>query len=140
MVADIIDTLISLTAIVEEENDKLSSPARHRDLPELVTAKGRVVGILESQLAAITRNDPEWLNAMDIDDRKQFSALIAMLRDASVINANILERHINLTTEMMACVAAEAQRLTGARNATYSDRGYLSHAELTAPISVNTRL
>jgi hypothetical protein len=41
---------------------------------------------------------------------------------------------------MMAVVAAEAKRLTGARSTTYGARGDLSLADMPTPISINARL
>jgi hypothetical protein len=41
---------------------------------------------------------------------------------------------------MMAAIAAEAQRATGKRSATYGAAGALGGMDAPAPISINTRL
>ena len=77
---------------------------------------------------------------LDEADRSRLSATVAMLRDASAVNADVLERQIELSTELMAAIAQEAQRLMGTRKAAYGAHGGLLGMDLPAPISLNTRL
>jgi hypothetical protein len=67
-------------------------------------------------------------------------AAIAALHDASAINAEVLRRQIDLSSEMIAAVAAEVQRLTGTNSATYGAHGGLFQAGQATPISLNTKL
>ena len=140
MLPEIVDIVQSLTAIMEEESDKLVAPSRHSDLGELAAAKTRLVAALEARLAQLGRERGNWLGELDGAEREQLGAAMQCLRDASRANATILARQIELSTEMMAAVAAEAQRLTGSRNATYSARGGLLRMDQATPISLNTSL
>lgn len=140
MVNDLVDIIASLTAIMDEETDRLALPGSFPDLAELVGAKVRLAARLEMLLAQHTREKPEWLADMRADEHGQLVAAIHVMREASVANASILERHIALASEMMTAVSGEVQRLIGARNATYGARGALRHLELAVPIAVNARL
>lgn len=137
--AELVDVIVSLTAIMEEETGRLLTPGGHRDLRALGDAKARLVAALEARLTRLTREQPDWMTALDAESRAGFAGLIQGLTEASTANAHLLQRHIELSTEMMAAVAAEAQRLTGARNATYGERGALFRSEQATPISLNAR-
>jgi hypothetical protein len=54
--------------------------------------------------------------------------------------ARVLERQIDLSTEMMGAVAAEARRVTGSRSSIYGARGRVARSDAAAPISVNASL
>lgn len=140
MVDDLMDIIASLTAIMEEETDRLALPGPFPDLAELVGAKVRLAARLEMRIAERTRATPEWLAALGVDDRARIAAAMRVMHEAARINAEILERHITLAGEMMAAVSGEVQRLIGARNATYGSRGALRQLEQGVPIAVNARL
>ena len=140
MVADVVDTINSLAALIEEETDKLCTPGLHRDLPELVSAKVRLVARLEAWLARTAREHPAWLVELDEEARRQLAAAVRVLIDAASINCRVLERQISLSTELMTAIACEAQRLIGARNATYGAHGCMVKLERAAPLSINARL
>lgn len=140
MIEELLDHMASLTAIMEEETDRLLAPGRMPDLSAMAAAKNRLVGLLEAKLAQLTRERPDWLVELDEADRSRLSATVAMLRDASAVNADVLERQIELSTELMAAIAQEAQRLMGTRKAAYGAHGGLLGMDLPAPISLNTRL
>ena len=137
MVAELIDIIQSLTALLEEETDLLTSPGRRPDLPELVTAKARLTGMLEARVTRLAREHPDWAETMDGEARRRFAASAQVLCDAATTNGRVLQRQIELSAELMTAVASEVQRLAGARSATYSPRGRLLEAERTAPISIN---
>ncbi|SNT18588.1 hypothetical protein SAMN06295912_15413 [Sphingomonas laterariae] len=138
MAANAIDVMASLTLIMNEETERLRSRERGRDLAELAAAKVRLVGVLETELARLEREAPGWANALDEAGREELSNALVALGEASATNALILERQIDLSVEMMGAVSAEARRLANRRAATYSARGDLANADLTAPISVNS--
>lgn len=140
MVDDLVDVIASLTAIMEEEIDRLAVPGAFPDLAELVGAKLRLAARLEMQVAQRTRAAPDWLAALAADDRARIAAAMRVMNEAARCNAEILERHIALAGEMMAAVSGEVQRLIGARNATYGARGALCQLERGVPIAVNARL
>ena len=140
MAAEIVDIVRSLTLIMDEETERLRGADRGGVLAEMAAAKARLVGMLEAQSAALARRDPKWLAAMDAEPRGELMMALAALKQASGPNAAMLERHIALSREMIAAVAAEAKRLSGSRSAVYGKSGGLSQFEQTAPISVNSRL
>ena len=140
MAAELIDLVVSLTAIMEEERGRLLAPGRHRDLPEMAAAKGTLVAALDARNARLTRERPDWQAQLEPEERLRLAARVRELSEASILNAQVLQRHIELSTEMMTAVAAEAQRLTGAHNATYGQGGTLSRTDRATPISLNTKL
>lgn len=140
MFADLIDIIISLTSLMEEESDRLVARGPYQDLAELAEAKVRLVAQFEAQTAQLDRERPAWKSELSDQDRAQLTDVIVHLSDASTVNAKVLSRHIQLSTEMMAAVAAEAQRLMGTSNATYGAHGGLFQIDQATPISLNTRL
>lgn len=140
MTAHLLDTIRSLTALMEEESDMLAAPGLHPQLGECSAAKVALVAALEAHSAQLDRAQPGWMEALDADTRAQMLASIAALRDASVINAEVLGRQIELSTEMIMAVAAEVQRVTGTGSATYGAHGGLFQTAQATPISLNTKL
>ncbi|MBJ6122051.1 flagellar protein FlgN [Sphingomonas mollis] len=134
---DLVDAIASLAKLVDEENDRLTMPINHPDLPGIVAAKSRLAGQVEAETARLAREDPDWLATLDPDDRGKVTALIETLLRRLSINANLLDRRIRLCDDLMGAIAAEAQRLTGARSTVYGVRGTLRLNENPAPISVN---
>lgn len=140
MTAHLIDAMLSLTALMEEESEKLARAAYLPELPEIANAKLRLTGRIEAEVARLKRGSEHWLAELDADTRAQLADASRNLRDASTVNAQILSRQIELSVEMMAAIAAEAQRLTGSRNSIYGASGDLGGIEAPAPISINARL
>jgi len=138
MASEAIDVMASLTLIMNEETGRLRSRERGRDLAELAAAKVRLVGVLETGLARLEREQPDWAAALDEEEREALTATLLALGEASAANAAILERQIDLSIEMMGAVANEARRLANRRAATYRASGDLDNADLAAPISINT--
>ena len=139
MASELIDIIRSLTAIMREETMRLQKPGRFADLGELAGAKTRLVAALDAKSAELARRDPDWLDALDSDVREPLMDALADMKDASGPNQAALKRQIELSMEMMAAIAAEAKRVTGARHAVYGAAGGLSKLELPAPISVNSQ-
>lgn len=140
MFAEVIDTVISITSLMEEESDRLVFRGRHPELPEIAEAKVRLVALLEAQTAQLERERPGWQRELAPEEHARLVDALVHLRDASTINEKILSRQIQLSTEMMGAVAAEAQRLMGTTNATYGAHGRLFQMDQATPISLNTRL
>ena len=138
--ADLTDIVLSLTAIMEEETGRLLQPGRHADMVEMTAAKGQLVAALEARGAALARERSDWMEQLEPSERLRLAGLVRDLNQASILNARVLQRQIDLSSEMMAAVAAEAQRATGARNATYGQHGALSRTDQATPISLNARL
>lgn len=140
MSADIFDTVVSLTALMDEESAMLASRGPHPVLPEIAEAKVRLVAALEAQIAQLARQRPDWMAALEPDAREELAEAMGALRDAGAVNAEILGRQIELTGEMMAAVAAEAQRIMGTKHGTYGAHGALFQIDQPTPISLNTNL
>lgn len=140
MAAELIDLMLSLYHVMEEETQLLAKPGRRVALPELAAAKVRLVGQLDAEIVRLKRETPDWMDLVEESTRDQLTDAAGKVRDASAANAEILERQIEFSIELMGAIASEAQRVTGKRNTTYSKSGGVATIELPAPISVNARL
>eukprot|EP01035_Chromulina_nebulosa_P008041 gene8040-biopygen6808 len=103
-------------------------------------AKIKLVAALEIKTAEHGRMRSDWVSKLDAETREALTAAIRHLGAAATVNARVLERQIDLSTEMMSAVAAEARRLSGTRSAIYGASGALSQTEIATPISVNASL
>jgi flagellar biosynthesis/type III secretory pathway chaperone len=135
---EMIDVMTSLALIMDEESKRLRGHERALDLSELAAAKIRLVSQLEEILARRNRQQPEWTEEMDVETRERLTLCLSDLRTASIANAGILERQIELSMEMMAAIADEARRMAGNRAYTYGARGDLATMDLATPISFNS--
>ncbi len=140
MTAQLIDAMISLTALMEDESEKLARKAYIPELGEIAAAKLRLTGRIEADFARLKRESADWAEKLDEEARTRLSDASRNLRDASAVNQQILSRQIELSVDMMGAIAAEAQRLTGTRSTTYGACGGLGGMDAPAPISVNARL
>lgn len=140
METEIVEIMTSLSMVMREETTRLQARERVLELAELADAKVRLVGALEQSLARLDRRTPDWSGKMDPVVREGFADAVEELRTASMVNAALLERQIELSGEMMSAIANEAKRVTGNRTYTYGAKGDLARADLTTPISFNTEL
>lgn len=141
MTANLIDAMVSLATLMEEESEKLARSPYLPELGEIAGAKLRLAGRLEAEVARMKREHPDnWLEEVDAETREQLADASRHLRDASTVNAQILSRQIELSADMMAAIAAEAQRLTGSRSTIYGACGGMAGMDTSSPISINTRL
>jgi flagellar biosynthesis/type III secretory pathway chaperone len=138
--ATLCDAMVSLAALMDEESEKLVQAPFTRDLPEIANAKLRLTGRIESEVARLARETPDWMEALDDDARTELTEATLRLRDSSAVNQKILTRQIELSSEMMAAISAEAKRLSGAKNQTYGAKGGLAGIDAPSPISINQRL
>jgi hypothetical protein len=139
MAHELIDALSSLSSIVDEENDRLTRPGYAEDLPALVAAKLRLAGLVEAEYARLARIGGDWTDHLDADVRDALLPLIDGVFRRLRVNAQLLERRMELCDAIMGAIAAEAQRLTGGRSAVYGLHGVLRHSEQPTPIAVNSR-
>lgn len=137
MASEVIAIMTSLSAVMREETGRLQSNERALDLAELAAAKARLVGSLEERLARLGRQESEWAAQMDELTREAFAEALGELRAASMVNAALLERQIELSADLMSAISAEAKRLTGNRAYAYGATGVLARTDLTTPISLN---
>lgn len=135
--AQVVAIMASLAAVMREETQRLEGGARAPELAELAQAKARLVAVLEERFARETRKTPGWPETLDTGPRETFTAALGELRAASMVNAALLERHIELSAELMGAISAEAKRATGSRAYAYGASGTLARADLTTPISLN---
>jgi hypothetical protein len=140
MANDVLDLMRSIATLMEEETAKMQSFVRFPEQNEIVDAKARLTGQLSSQIARLQREEPEWLEALDLDVRDALRHASQTLHEASLLNAQVLERKISLSTDLMGAIAAEAQRLTGRQSETYGASGGLASREDGAPIAINRQL
>lgn len=141
MITQLVDAMVSLTALMEEESERLSRTPYIPELGEIANAKLRLAGKIEAEIARMKREHPEdWLETLALEDRACLAEASQALRDASLVNSRILSRQIELSADMMAAIAAEAQRLTGSRSTTYGACGGIAGLDAPAPISINARL
>lgn len=140
MTATLIDSMASLTSLMEEESEKLATRGYVPELGQIAAAKLRLTGQIEAEISRLKRQQPAWLESLGEEERDQLAEASRGLRDASEINARILSRQIEFSSEMMAAIASEAQRLTGTRSTVYGACGALGGMDAPAPISVNARL
>jgi hypothetical protein len=140
MTAQLVDAMVSLTALMEEESEKLARTPYLPELGEIAAAKLRLTGRIEADVARLKREAPDWLDRVEGEERTQLTEASRNLRDASAVNQQVLARQIELSAEMMAAIAAEAQRLTGTRSTTYGACGGLGGMDAPAPISINAKL
>jgi flagellar biosynthesis/type III secretory pathway chaperone len=138
MAADIIDIIASLTLIMEEETARLQNQQRDSDLAELVSVKLRLAGLLEQETVRLNRESSDWIDRLDEERRARLLDALVGLNRASSANATLLERQLELSSEMMEAFAREARRLAGKRASTYGAAGGLSPVDLATPISINS--
>lgn len=140
MIEDLIDVVESLTLIMDEETVRLHGRDRYRQSGAVVEAKLRLVATLEVRVAQLSRRGTDWVEELAADDRARLQAALAALCAASEPNRRCIARQIDLSTEMMGVVAAEAQRQSGASGSTYGSGGTMTRTDTPSPISVNTSL
>lgn len=140
MSGEIIDAIRSLTTLMNEETELLGSRGQPVGLADIAAAKVRLTGQLQALVAEAERETADWMAALDAPERTALLGALDGLRAASAPNADMLKRQIELSAEMMAAVAAEAQRMAGTRRTTYGVSGTVSDMRMAAPIVVNTSL
>lgn len=142
MIETMLDHARSLASLMEEETGELARKGRCGDHEELVAAKRRLAAQLEAEIARLNRERGDWAQQLDAEDSEALQQALATLRDAAAANANIVGRHLTLSTDMMDAVAAEAKRLTGNGGNGYQQCGAMFERRggAASPISINTRL
>lgn len=140
MIDTMLDIARSLAMIMAEETEELSGRGQCADHAETVAAKRRLVAQLDTEIARLNREMPDWRQRSSEEENAALSEAMATLRDAAASNLAVVERHLSLSNEMIDAVAAEARRLTGNRGLSYRDTGAIMQRSGTSPISVNTRL
>lgn len=138
--AELIDAMISLTSLMEDETSKLGRVGNLAELAEIAGSKVKLGAWIEVEVVRLRRESPDWMSGLDAGTHAALAEASRTLRDTSLVNAQVIERQIELSVDIMAAIAGEAQRLTGRRSSTYGASGDVSRTESSAPISINTRL
>ncbi|MBT0670536.1 flagellar biosynthesis protein FlgN [Novosphingobium profundi] len=128
----------ALASVMRKETDGLRERERVRDLASLGAAKARLVASLDAEVTRRDRVNPDWVMELEQEECDALFEQVADLRDAAKANADVLQRQMELSRDMMDAITLEAMRLTGARAIIYSAGGSMAGRELTTPISVNT--
>ncbi len=136
METDLIDLFRSLASISEEET-LLLHHGRRGEVAELVAAKTRLVGAVDTEVARLDRTNPAWRDQLDAPVRTELAELAGRLREICATNGAALKRQIDLSNEMMAEIAADARRRRGSGSAAYGASGAMTGGSLAVPISVN---
>jgi flagellar biosynthesis/type III secretory pathway chaperone len=139
-ISALLDSINALIAVMEEESETLALYGPRTGIAELGAAKTRLVARMEGQLAKLNRDNPAWHRDMDSEIRDELTAAYNDMHNASVINSAILERQIDLSSEMLAAVGLEIERLTGRGATTYGSGGKVKTARGRPPLSINTQL
>lgn len=137
MPTELLDTIRSLTMLMEEESAKLVTPGPHPDLAEMSAAKVRLVASIDAQTTRNEREHPNWMQEFSAEAHEELADALLHLREASAINARVLSRQIDLRTDMLGAVAAAAQRAMGTSSATYGAHGGMFQIDQATPISLN---
>ena len=138
MSLDLVGAITSLSDILDEENTILATTAYDPRLEALVSAKLRLVGIIEAEHVRLQGR--EGLAELEPPARAELAGLVEAITGKLSDNAGLLQRRIALCDDLMGAVTAEAQRLTGTRTATYGARGAMARASQAVPISLNASL
>ncbi len=139
MIVELVDLISSLTTVLAEETELLRRRADLVEIREMVLLKQRLVGLLELAIAQQIRAHGDWLSQEDQETRDNFVPLVAALNEAASENAAMLERQLEITTEMISALADEARRVVGRRASTYRAAGDMTPMDVAPPISFNTQ-
>jgi len=140
MASELIDTIHSLVALMREETETLRGGGSAATIEEIAAAKLRLTASLETQIAQAERERPDWRSRLAEEDQTALREATDALRQVAADNAEVLERQISLSREILDAIAAEAKRLSGSRSQTYCARGEVFRVDAPTPISVNTSL
>lgn len=136
----LVDTINALIAVMEEESEALALHGPVGPIAELAQAKARLAARMDQMIAALNREAPGWHTDMAKDDRASLASAYSDLHSACAVNSDILERQIDLSSEMLSAVGLEIERLTGHGSTTYGRGGKVRTAKGRPPMSINTRL
>ncbi len=135
---EVLLALEELDSVIEAENAVLGS-FPFGGLEPLVTSKTRLTAKLEALLVKRERERPSWLEELDAAERKRLRGLVESVNGRSAVNEGLLKRQIEYSTEMIAVIATETQRMANNRSTKYTAHGHVSQYDITTPVSVDTQ-
>lgn len=136
----LLTSIHALIAVMEEESETLALLGPVAPVTELAQAKARLASRMDREVARLNRETPGWQDALHGDARRQLAVACNDLHAASVVNSEILERQIDLSSDMLAAIGLEMERLTGHGATTYGALGKVRKGKGRSPLSVNTQL
>lgn len=136
---ELIGTMYALIDIMAQESEALAAAGRHTGLAELARAKLRLVAHMDQVTAKLGRGSDDWIEALEGGERDSFAKASEALFQAARTNSTVLERQIDLSSEMLHTVGLELERLTGRRSTTYSRLGDVRRAQTKMPLTINQR-
>lgn len=129
-----------LTAIVEEETERLTNGESASSLRTLVESKTRLTEQFEQQLRLLKQTDPAVIEACPVEERDELKIALARLSESTIENGKIIIRKQALTDDLLGAVVEEARRSNGATIMRYGDTGSKRPGHRSAAVAVDTRL
>ena len=139
MTIELTDTVRSLTGLIRQENALLTAGSG-AEVKDIALAKQRLAASLEQQMATLEREQPNWHEDVPVERQPEMAAAMSDMAAVAAQNKKVLERHIELSRELLGAIGAEARRLSGASNETYGAAGTMRRSEVPTPFAVNARL
>lgn len=135
---EVLLVLEDLDGVIEAENEVLGS-FPFDGLEPIVSSKTRLTAKLEAMLVKREREQPGWLEELGIEERRRLRSLVESVNSRSAVNEGLLQRQIEYSTEMIAVIATESQRMANNRSTKYTSLGRVSQFDITTPVSVDTQ-
>ena len=119
LVADTLDTVRGLTALLAEETAALAARAKDADLKAFAASKALLADRISEQCEAMKRAGRQALVAEPEALRRALAEAFAAMQRALAENAAILDRRRSLSEGLVNAVLAEAKRQAGTQLAGY---------------------
>ncbi len=140
MIAALLDIARSLAQIMDDETAQLAQTARLGDHAALGQAKQVLAGQLEAEFVKLDALGPDWPNRLSGDEQADLATTIGELIAVAEVNAAMLQRQLDLSSDLLAALTREARRASGHGGIVYAASGTLSTAEGAGPIALNRTL
>lgn len=135
---EVLLVLEDLDGVIEAENAVLGS-FPFDGLEPLVTSKTQLTAKLDALLLRRERETPGWLEGLEPQARKRLRALVESVNHRSALNEGLLQRQIDYSSEMIAVIANESQKMANNRSTKYTSVGQINQFDITTPVSIDTR-
>jgi hypothetical protein len=135
---EVLDVLSGLEKVFTEENLILAAFPFH-GLASVVENKTRLTAQLEVLLVRRQREQPDWLDQLELSVRRSLRSRIESLQEQSTLNELLLQRQIEYSSEMISVIADEAHKLANNRSTTYTSYGAVDCYDITTPLSIDAR-
>lgn len=123
MLADCLDLVERLRAVIDEETSRLTAGEPPTRLEGLAAEKTRLTDQLEAAQEALKRSGRAALLATDPAERAKLRDAVAAFNAAVAENGRVVARKKELSEGLIEAVVAEARRQSGAAASTYAPAG-----------------